>query len=278
MKFFEIKFAGGLGNQLFQYAAARSLMKKGDILLFNLNEYHNDYYSRTFSLLYYRVKGKIISSNTGNKIFTAQTKLNSFLNRLGLFSLIQEKGFFIQPQLDIRCCKTFTSLQGYWQSEKYFIKIRKTLLQELIPQKIPAFPAVMSKKDTVAVHVRRTDYLNDNRYGFLGEDYYHEAIKFMKQKLGRPTFIFFSDDIEWCKNTFENENISFCQDPNWQADYLQLFLISKCSHQIIANSSFSWWGAWLNLNIEKLVIRPQKPFMDQSLHYENYYPSNWIAL
>ena len=278
MRFFEIKFAGGLGNQLFQYAAARSLMKAGDILLFNLNDYNDDDYGRTFSLLKYCVKGKIILSDTGKKIFKPQTKLNSFLNRLGLFNLIKEKGFFIQPELHIQCCKTFTSLQGYWQSEKYFYRIRKTLLEELVPQQIPALTDVMSKKDTVAVHVRRTDYLNDDRYGFLGEEYYYKAIKFMKKKLYKPKFIFFSDDIEWCKSSFENENISFCQEPNWQADYLQLFLISKCSHQIIANSSFSWWGAWLNLNNEKLVIRPQKPFMDQSLHYENYYPSNWIAL
>ena len=136
----------------------------------------------------------------------------------------------------------------------------------------------MRNSNTVAVHVRRTDYLKDDRYGFLGEDYYRNALNIIKQKLSNPTIIFFSDDMLWCKKVFENDSIFFCEDPVWKDDFLQLYLMSKCKHQVISNSSFSWWGAWLNQNVNKIVIRPVRPFRDVSLYYENHYPTDWIAI
>ena len=91
-------------------------------------------------------------------------------------------------------------------------------------------------------------------------------------------FIVFSDDLVWCKNKFNYNKFIFFEDENWSNDYLQLYLISKCNHQIIANSSFSWWGAWLNTYQNKIVIRPQQPFIDESLMNKFYYPKEWISI
>jgi hypothetical protein len=277
VKFIQVKFGGGLGNQLFQYATARALMKKGDVLLLNSNGYSKDYLQRKFSLLNFNIRGSVLEAPLIRKLFTPRTKLNRLADRLGLFSFINEQSFFIHHDL-IHQCKTFTTILGYWQSETYFYSIREQLLKELEPISVPMLPNFTQRKDTVAVHVRRTDYLEDERYGFLGEAYYTNAINLVKKKVADPVFIFFSDDVQWCKETFKQESIQYCEDPNWKEDYLQLYLMSKCSHQIIANSSFSWWGAWLNTKEDKIVIRPENPFKDKSLFYENYYPSNWLAI
>jgi hypothetical protein len=273
-----VKFKGGLGNQLFQYATARALMRNDGILYFEIADYNQDYPGRSFSLMNYRVKGKVMTGNFVKKIFTQKTKFNQLISSFGLFDSINEEGFFLHRKLGEES-KLFTTLQGYWQSEHYFSSIRAELLNELIPLTMPpVFPNMIRQQNTVAVHVRRTDYLNDERYGFLGELYYRNAMAYMKQQLNNPVFIIFSDDPGWCKQSFANEHVLFCDDENWQSDYLQLYLMSKCKHQIIANSSFSWWGAWLNSNEGKIVVRPERPFKDESLYYENYYPGSWISI
>lgn len=277
LKFIQVKYEGGLGNQLFQYATARSLMRKDDVLLFDTDHYENDYLNRSFSLINYNVKGREVKNSLVKKIFTANTKLNSVVQALGSFHFIQENGFVIHTGLQEKL-KLLTAIKGYWQSASYFEDIRKELLKEIIPREIPELPDWVNIKDLVAIHVRRKDYLTDDRYGFLGEIYYNNSINFLKLQLVNPTFVFFSDDIDWCKNVYGYENVIFADDIYWQKDYLQLYLMSQCKHQIIANSSFSWWGAWLNTNNNKIIIRPNEPFQDPSLYYEKYYPPSWIAL
>jgi Glycosyl transferase family 11 len=277
LKIISIKFNGGLGNQLFQYAHARSFMKHSDKLIFDTSSYNNDYLNRNFKLELYNVKGSILSSKRLIKFFSPKTLFNKVINFLGLFLYLEEEGFFFQgfPKSSI---KFITSIKGYWQTDLYFSSIRISLIKEITPKFLPPIPNILIQNNVVAVHVRRTDYLKDDRYGFLGLDYYKNAIEYFNQKLINPAFYFFSDDMDWCKENFTNENMFFCEDELWKEDYLQLYLISKCTHQIIANSSFSWWGAWLNENEKKIVVRPNKPFNDGSLCYENHYPPQWIGI
>ncbi len=277
MRFIEINFIGGLGNQLFQYAAARGLMNKNDILVLNVSSYSDDYLGRQFVLRKYKIFGNVIRGKKLENIFTPNTNANLFFAKLGLYAQIKEKGFFIDTEIKWRL-KLITRMQGYWQSEEFFKDIREDLLNEIVPKVIPQLPLIFKQGNTVAIHIRRTDYLTDNRYGFLGEEYYRSAMRLVKQKIVNPVFIMFSDDKEWCKQVFENDDIQFCEDLNWQEDYLQLYLMSRCSHQIIANSSYSWWGAWLNRNPDKIVIRPKVPFRDSTLLYVNHYPEDWIPI
>lgn len=276
--FLEIKFEGGLGNQLFQYAMGRSLCIKFNIpyLILNSESYHQQSLGRTFALSNFQIIGTTIKNEQVKKMFRKRTKLNKIFTSFALHQNIEEKNFSLQ---DIQLKSSFlTSVNGYWQSDYYFNDIRKVLLKEFTPLNLPSFPGWISGNNTVAVHVRRSDYLDEKRYGFLGIAYYEAAFALLRSKIDNPLFIFCSDDIEWCKATFNNESFLFCEEEEWGTDYLQLYLMSKCTHQIIANSSFSWWGAWLNTNDKRIVVRPAQPFKDKSLLYESHYPADWISI
>jgi hypothetical protein len=285
--FLEVKFKGGLGNQLFQYATARclSVRNRTSQLLFNTDNYRIDAFGRDFGLTNFRVKGRVIHSGLAKKIFQKGTKYNKIVSLLPLYSGIEEEGLRLH-RFPTRL-RLLSSLSGYWQSEYYFKEIRELLVEEVVPRQIPPFPGWMegsgsdewvAGSETVAVHIRRTDYLVENGFGSLPVRYYQEAIESIRSRVERPVFVFFSDDLDWCRGHFRESGFRFCDDRDWQADYLQLFLMSRCKHQIIANSSFSWWGAWLNANPDRCVIRPERPFLDDSLRYESYYPSDWTAL
>jgi hypothetical protein len=276
--FLEVKFKGGLGNQLFQYATARclSVQKKIPWLLFNTDSYKINAVGRAFGLTQFRIKGSVIHSGLTKKIFQKGTKYNKILSLLPLYDGIEETGLKLHQFPDK--LHLLSSLSGYWQSDFYFKEIRSVLVDELVPRQIPAFPDWQAATDTVAVHIRRTDYLVESGFGPLTEQYYHDAISIVRARLKNPVFVFFSDDLKWCRKNFRDKEFLFCEEQGWQSDHLQLFLMSKCSHQIIANSSFSWWAAWLNTHSGKLVVRPERPFLDPSLQYESYYPAEWIDI
>lgn len=276
--FLEIKFVGGLGNQLFQYATARRLClkKKIPFLLLGTESYTNDSLGRKFVLSSLSIIGSKIKIDFFKKIFKPKTKLNKIFTLLRLHKYIYEQGFVLQTILEKK--SLLLSLSGYWQSEHYFDDIRNILLKEFVPLDLPDYPNWINKKNLVAIHIRRQDYINEKRYGVLTSTYYEKGILLMKSLLETPEFIFFSDDIEWCKENFTDNKFIYCEDSNWEYDYLQLHLISKCKHQIVANSSFSWWGAWLNENPNKIVIRPTTPFIDQNLLYQSHYPANWLKI
>lgn len=141
---------------------------------------------------------------------------------------------------------------------------------------------LMEKRNAVAVHVRRGDYLskeNNNIFGNICTDaYYLQAIETMARMVENPLFIFFSNEIEWVRKNFPiNDTIYVCQsDFNAYEDWYDLYLMSKCKHNIIANSSFSWWGAWLNNYKNRQVIAPQKWVNYDAL--TDICPEEWIRI
>ena len=252
-------------------------MKSYDKLYFDIREYKSDYLNRQFSLSNYRVCGEFSDERFFFKGFESGSRVNDLLKKLNLFIHLNESNFKVDNRLAEKR-KLFTLMTGYWQSPDYFNNVRSELLKDLVPVSIPLLPAFVEMNDTVAVHIRRTDYLQDMRYGFLGIEYYNNAITMIREKIAKPKFVIFSDDVTWCRNNFLADDISMFEGKGWEADYLQLYVISLCKHQIIANSSFSWWGAWLNTNENKIVIRPSIPFRDSSLLYENHYPKEWLKI
>tara|TARA_R110002012_G_scaffold39333_1_gene108888 strand:- start:10427 stop:11188 length:762 start_codon:yes stop_codon:yes gene_type:complete len=149
-------------------------------------------------------------------------------------------------------------INGYFQSEKYFAMHRSSILDLFGPtKKIEAY--INSKYgnlldgDTCSIHVRRGDYLSlSENHPVLDIGYYRSAMK----KLYNPKFLIFSDDIQWCRENFKGPSFTFIQEK----DYIDLYIMSMCKDNIIANSSFSWWGAWLNNNPHKKVIAPKTWF------------------
>jgi hypothetical protein len=277
-----VSLNGGLGNQLFQYALGRKLsIQNKETLLLDFSILKTDYLGRKLVLDNFRVKGKIIDSIWIRKIVTNNTRLNRIVKYFNLLTESTEQRFNFKPEiLDKKSMINY--FNGFWQSYKYFQDIRETLLKELVistPQIADVEKKLNFNSSTVCIHVRRKDYLKDNRYGFVGEVYYYKAISLITAHVPNPHFIVFSDDIEWCKNNLNlKQRVTYLSGEFKLTDWEELIVMSKCHHHITANSTFSWWGAWLCNNAQQIVTRPSKPFKDSSLLYEYHYPDSWIAV
>lgn len=169
-------------------------------------------------------------------------------------------------------------LRGYWQCEKYFKDYRNEILKMLSPSYEPtaSFKELLSKiknSNSISVHVRRGDYV---ALGIcLSDVYYKAAIRLMSEKVNAPEFYVFSDDIEYAKGLFdgiENANINFVTYEACNSTIEDFLLMKSCLHNITANSSYSWWGAWANENNEKIVVCPKREPKD------DFYPEEWIKL
>lgn len=184
--------------------------------------------------------------------------------------------------IDLR--KKTLHYRDYWINTKYFIGIEEVVRStfsfniENVTGKNKLLLKKMAKHESVSIHVRRGDYLKDPFLSkFCQPDYYEKAIQIIKEKYSTPYFYIFSDDIEWCKNNFRNlDHASFIDWNTGERSYLDMMLISNCKHNIIAASTFSWWGAWLNSYSKKTVIMPHGWFMS-----EKFAPSvmeGWIRI
>lgn len=246
------KIQGGLGNQMFQYAIARSLsIKFQENFFLDLNFYKQNNF-RKFLL------GEF--ENIQLKEFTPEFHQNKFLRVLDSFDFINFQKNEFSYYLD-----------GYWQTEKYFKPFDSQIREDF---EIKNFSNEYRDYETTSLHVRRTDYLASNGYHpILPIEYYENAI----ESLGKYEFLLiFSDDIKWCKSNLKFENMIFIENNNEIKD---LKLMSECKNNIIANSTFSWWSAWLNSNKEKKIIAPKKWFGEKSgLNSSEIIPLDWIKI
>ena len=180
-------------------------------------------------------------------------------------------------------------LDGYWQCENYFLDIREELLVELsikssLSKKTIAIDNLISKStNAVGLHIRRGDYVTNQEtlkiHGICSLEYYYKAISLLEDKLGDCHYFIFSDDTEWAKANLKIKGDMTIVDHNdGLKSYEDLYLMSKCDHNIIANSSFSWWGAWLNVNKSKIVIAPRKWFNSLDLDDSMIKPSSWLEI
>jgi hypothetical protein len=285
---------GGIGNQLFQYAMAKSVALRGKTeLFFDIRSFQWDEL-RTFKLDQLGLDYKIVSNEMVE--FLKSNPLSyyqRFKKQLGIsepyykHSYIKELSFQFDDNF-----KKFRSknvyLEGYWQSEKYFESIRLHILTEIqfglssyISGKYLA--NILQEKESVSIHVRRGDYAHNpetaSYHGLMNFDYYKKAIDLIKTKLNQAYFFVFSDDKAYVKELFGDfNNLVIVEE--CERDIDDLCLMSKCKHQIIANSSFSWWGAWLNQNQNKIVISPNQWFNDVSMQLQtkDLIPSRWIKI
>lgn len=287
---------GGLGNQMFQYAVARNLAikNKSEVVLdFNcLKEDEKRHYGldllnitareareKEIDVFYEREKSKRIWMKVRNLL------KNSYVKK------INEKEFSFQEE--ILNLKGNIYLKGYWQTEKYFqeianlLKLDFKLKRRLIENEVGIKSKIKSARKSVAMHIRRGDYAENSKirekHGLCELSYYEKAIDILYSKLGQGIRLFiFSDDIKWAK---ENLSVKEYIDYMEYIDYVSpddgqgnLYLMSLCEHNIIANSTFSWWGAWLNSNPQKVVIAPKKWFKSDELDYSDIVPTRWIKL
>lgn len=268
---------GGIGNQLFTYTAAYSLAKANEArLILDLEQYEKGYF-RSYQL--HRLN---ISFDDTLKRFPIPF---NYIYRYKKYILknrwLNESNAYTYEDIYSRKWDKRCYLEGYHCSEKYNIypidiRERFELKDPKDREKIHLFAEKVLGKCSVAVHIRRGDYVTGGCA--LGIDYYHAALDKMKELQPECTYVFFSDDVDYVKGQFdfsENDNFIFAKDLfDVKDDLVELFCIAACDHQIIANSTYSWWGAWLNTNKEKIIIAP----MIDYLRGKDFYPEGWITL
>ena len=149
-------------------------------------------------------------------------------------------------------------------------------------QRVKDFSNQLRSANSVSVHIRRGDMKNDpvmaERHGVMPLSYYQKGIEIIRSKVSNPHFYFFSDDISWANENFNDIDSTFVSGDISKTHFEDLYLMSQCGYNIIANSSFSWWGAWLNNNSGKIVIAPNKWFNSGPQDTEDLIPSNWIRI
>lgn len=265
---------GGLGNQLFQYSIGLSYgLKNGKELKLDISDLGADL-SRPYLLNNYNISGEIaeeeeIKSICGNNIFMNNffTKFCKWTGWQGRYKVFERMRY--QYDAAIFLNNEIKYLKGYWQSFKYFEDIRDRLLSEfeLVTPLDDVTLKIMDsilESNAVSVHVRRGDYVSNKvtmkNHGVCGLDYYLKAIELLEKKYDNLVFYIFSDDSEWARANFRSDlqrELFFVGDINSERPYFDLELMKNCKHNIIANSTFSWWAAWLNKNQFKTVICPQ---------------------
>lgn len=259
-----VRLWGGIGNQLFQYAF-------GEFLRYNCNldvRYDIASFGNSDKLREYELA--IIAPNLPTVNNIRFSRYRGIVNRC-LRALYSVKNKFVIERdftskiIENRRKKSDIYLQGYWQEEKYAkILIEKNLYlpQYGFPLELEAIKIqILSSRNSVALHVRRGDYFNPKNVGTWGVcnvDYYEKAISYVEKLKGDCHIFVFSDDLNWVKDNLKFEGqVTFV--PNYEiSQFWYIYLMSLCKNNIISNSSFSWWGAYLNKNIEKVVISPTK--------------------
>jgi hypothetical protein len=255
-----IKIKGGLGNQLFEYAFARSLVKKhGSEIIFDLSYYRQQNF-RKFNLDKFNINDFKVLSFKDSFYLKLQKRFPKIFKK---FNILNESC----GQTDYSNClnvKLPCYLNGYWQQSILFEDIKSILrkeftLKEKLFVKNQKFLNQIQNTNSVAVHVRRDDYVSipqNDPYNVCDLNYYNNALGVINKKVCNPVFFIFSDDIEWCKKNIKTETQTFFVQGNEDKPYIDLYLYSKCKHAITANSTFSWWATWLNKNKDKVVITP----------------------
>ena len=278
-----VKLSGGLGNQMFQYALGRNLSLKNKTTLYidasDLLIQNNIFpiTRRSFELNIFNTNYRVKSYQNKN------TFLKKIINKFRQIKNVKESIHLFNP--DVLNLKGNIILDGYWQCENYFNLNRETILSDFT-FKIPPDKEnedilnCIKNVNSVSVHFRRGDYVSNvdsnNYHGICADDYYYTAIKILQEKISNPYFYIFSDEIETIKSNFKiTKNVTFINHNYGKKNYEDLRLMSACKHNIIANSSFSWWGAWLNRNENKIVIAPKNWFRKIE---SDIVPPEWIKI
>lgn len=292
-----VKFMGGLGNQMFQYAAGRRLallhnaQLKLDIAHLNDPRCNTP---RDYALKHLSINAEIATTVETNSLRRKGEGQVQRLFSLGLCSSARKRAlsrdyrephFHFDPHFLVATDDCY--LDGYWQSEKYFADIKDIIHSEFrviypLRGRNQELAELIRATESFSLHVRRGDYVSNpttsKYHGICGLKYYELAIELIVEKMTQPRAFIFSDDPEWAKMNlkFSFPTTFICH--NGSCCYEDLRLMSLCRHNIIANSSFSWWGAWLNGNSDKIVVAPARWFNNTEIDINDLLPESWMRV
>lgn len=269
-----VKFLGGLGNQLFQYAFFLALEQKfkhakADLVDFEDYKLHNGFELETvFNIQLPQLNSFEKNIYTRNNEKWIWRKLRRLFNTKHIY-LEETDPFSYSGQIFEDNKSRY--YWGYWQHIGYINQVAPSLRRNLI---FPSFKDkenirlqhLIQEQNAISLHVRRGDYLQEPLFkDICNEEYYQKSIQYIIETQESPVFVIFSNDIPWCRSQFKDLNAIFVEHNIGINSFRDLQLMSQCNHHIIANSSFSWWGAWLNENPEKIVISPKRWINDGTI-------------
>jgi len=280
MRIWYVAIAGGLGNQMFQYAYflyIKSLFKNARLFIPSKDWEH----SSGFEL------GNVFGVNYEPCVWERLYHLGFPFT--SLFHLTHKtymgRSFKVMTE-DLCPGPKYRYFYGTWQSQKYFSNpeiIRNVFRfddSKLSAQTKSVAMSLQKAKVTCSVHIRRGDYLSSAFANGFGSccppSYYREGMELIKDRLGEVVFVFFSDDMPWVKDNLACENAIYVDHNVGNDSWQDMYLMSQCSHNIIANSTFSWWGAWLNDNKDKIVIAPHRWW--STIEVNDVVPDSWIRI
>lgn len=288
-----LHLSGGLGNQMFQYAYGRAnAIKLGAVLKLEVTDptliIHNGFeLERIFNIKASEAAQTDIQAVLG--IFRHRP-IRKLIKATGLSKVfkspcIEEPHFHFSPEMLAISDNSYIS--GYWQSEKYFLEIESEIRSDFVfklpmSQQNADVAETISRTNSVSLHVRRNDFANNSRinatHGLCSLEYYKAAIGYIAKRVEFPHFFVFSDDAAWVKKNLKIDfPCEFVDQNQGKESYNDMRLMSLCQHHIIANSSFSWWGAWLNPCVEKIVVVPKQWFIKKT-NTQDLIPHSWIRL
>lgn len=286
-----VKILGGLGNQMFQYALYLSLKEQFpheqvmiDTSCFKNYPLHNGFeIDRIFSQ-----NAPVASWRDILKV--AYPYPNYRFWQVGKYLLPQRKTMCVERK-DFAFDTTALTRKGdcyydgYWQHEEYFSSVKERIREafsfpDVADRRNKEIASLLRTSNSVSLHIRRGDYINHPQFrGICDLDYYKRAISYMEEHVNPQLYCIFSNDIGWCESSLPDllpgKKILYVDWNKGVAGYVDMQLMSLCRHNIIANSSFSWWGAWLNRNPQKVVASPER-WMNVKI--EDPIPNNWIKL
>lgn len=281
-----MKIVGGLGNQMFQYAAGLSLANRLNTELTLDTREFRTYELHAFGLQRLNITSRIATDSDLKRWPRWSRKWCKRAHRFGL-----RTRWYLEPEFPYNPAwegiSDGTMLEGYFQSEKYFADIAPQLRREFTPKealstKNREYLEKIKSTDSVMLHVRRGDYASDPKtlhlHGLCSLDYYSAALDAIQKKHPSPHFFIFSNDLNWANENLPlNGTVTFV-DGNDASPEMDIFLMSQCKHHIIANSSFSWWGAWLANHPEQEVFAPKQWFNALDADTRDLIPKGWNRL
>lgn len=292
----KVKIYGGLGNQMFQYALCIALNQKGNKTRISFSDFLFEYHHNGFNLsrafkLKFPFPFPILNFFLTKCEFLYKNKYVGYFSRRIIqlyhkkfYNTYSEEKEFIFDYNVFQQRSSF--IVGIWQVESYFKNIKSQIEQEFEFSKPTDSENIklinnIKKCESVSIHIRKGDYETRHWKDILGfmdnTKYYNNALNYINAKLENPHFFIFSDDIEWAKNNFQLSKYTYIDHNKGKLSYIDMYLMSLCKHNIIANSTFSWWGAWLNKNENKIVIMPDK-WINKDYSPEGIFPQEWIKI
>ena len=289
-----VKLQGGLGNQLFQYAAARALAKyHGSSVAFDLTFYQNQtarpgVTARTYGLDVFGVRPVPPPFLDGLALglwrVPLRRRLQKLLGRWRAIPEYREQSFSYDPAV-WQNTTADVHLVGYFQSERYFKDIEDSLRHDLKFLSGADSALLPPGRNLVSLHVRRGDYADNPKvrqvHGLCSLEYYQKAVAYLADRLGEITVVVFSDDQKWAREHLVLPHpVTFVEGHAGRESYRDMQLMSCCHHHVIANSSFSWWGAWLNPSPDKMVVAPDRWLAREKDASESAdrIPSGWVRM